>query len=53
MAMTVLDWINKVTAVEEHLTKEQFGQIMHGNDEQLKIRALEKLTLAGGYENLA
>ena len=36
------------------LTKDRFGEIMHGDySEDEKQRALEQMEMAGGYDNLA
>lgn len=48
----MLDFLSKV-ADSQRLTKERFGEIMHGDyTEDEKQEALEKMELAGGYDNL-
>ena len=51
--MSMLDFLNKM-AESTKLTKSRFGEIMHSDEytEEQKQDALEKMELAGGYDNL-
>ena len=53
MGMSMLDFLSKV-AESRRLTKDKFGEIMHSGEytEDQKQEALEKMELAGGYDNL-
>ena len=51
--MSMLDFLNKMADASK-LTKSRFGDIMHSGEytEEQKQDALEKMELAGGYDNL-
>ena len=51
--MSMLDFLNKM-AESTKLTKSRFGEIMHSDEytEEQKQNSLEKMELAGGYDNL-
>lgn len=53
VGMSMLDFLNRMAEMQ-HLTKRRFGEIMHGDEytEEDRQRALEKMELAGGYDNL-
>lgn len=52
-SMSMLDFLQKM-AYSAKLTKDRFGEIMHGDySEDEKQRALEQMEMAGGYDNLA
>lgn len=53
MGMSMLDFLNKM-AESSKLTKSKFGRIMHSDEytEEQRQEALEKMELAGGYDNL-
>lgn len=52
-SMSMLDFLQKV-ADSQRLTKDRFGEIMHGDyTEDERQRALEQMEMAGGYDNLA
>lgn len=52
-SMSMLDFLQKV-ADSQRLTKDRFGEIMHGDySEDERQRALEQMEMAGGYDNLA
>ena len=49
----MLDFLNKM-AETRRLTKRKFGEIMHSDEysEEQRQEALERMELAGGYDNL-
>lgn len=51
--MSMLDFLSKM-AESHKLTKQRFGEIMHSDEytEDQRQEALEKMELAGGYDNL-
>ena len=52
-SMSMLDFLQRVAASQK-LTKDRFGEIMHGDyTEEEKQKALEQMEMAGGYDNLA
>lgn len=53
MGMSMLDFLNKM-AESRRLTKSKFGEIMHSDEytEEQRQEALERMELAGGYDNL-
>ena len=52
-SMSMLDFLQRVAASQK-LTKNRFGEIMHGDyTEEEKQKALEQMEMAGGYDNLA
>ena len=52
-SMSMLDFLQRM-ADSTKLTKDRFGEIMHGDySEDEKQRALEQMEMAGGYDNLA
>ena len=53
MGMSMLDFLNKMADANK-LTKSRFGEIMHSDEytEEQKQETLEKMELAGGYDNL-
>ena len=53
MGMSMLNFLSKM-AESRRLTKEKFGEIMRSDEytEDQRQEALEKMELAGGYDNL-
>lgn len=53
MGMSMLDFLYKMADASK-LTKSRFGGIMHSDEytEEQRQDALEKMELAGGYDNL-
>lgn len=53
MGMSMLDFLSKM-ADSQRLTKSKFGEIMHSDEytDDQRQEALEKMELAGGYDNL-
>jgi len=53
MGMSMLDFLSRM-ADSHKLTKRKFGEIMHSDEytEDQRQEALEKMELAGGYDNL-
>ena len=52
MGMSMLDFLSQM-AESQRLTKRRLGEIMHGEyTEDERQAALEKMELAGGYDNL-
>ena len=51
--MSMLDFLSKM-ADSQRLTKSKFGEIMHSDEytDDQRQEALEKMELAGGYDNL-
>ena len=47
--MNMLDYMISMSSAP---TKEEFGEIMHGNNEREKQTTLELVELLGGYDNL-
>lgn len=49
----MLDFLNKM-AETRRLTKRKFGEVMHSDEytEEQRQEALERMELAGGYDNL-
>lgn len=50
MSQSILEWILAVE--EEVITREEFAAAMRSGDEALKKETVERMLLAGGYENL-
>lgn len=48
--MNMLEFMLAMT--EESMTKEEFGRLVHSDDQAEVDRALQALEVAGGYDNL-
>lgn len=49
--MNMLEFLEKAAA-KDAVTKEEFGVLVHSDDQEEVERALEALEEAGGYDNL-